>query len=169
MFTIPFVEVKVTKGLRRISGRRRSRSSTTLAFPLAVTLWSAGWENGGSRLTLRCWRTWLSGLTILWCGCWSRRLWCRGSWLTKIGVVCGKLVSGCNVSILTYTCNVSLHDLQQLFVGLLLIIIPRPSKRSIFWMSFFAIQKMDVSDPFFVSHFQVQKPHGRDTNGCARS
>ena len=97
MFTIPFVEVKVTKGLRRISGRRRSRSSTTLAFPLAVTLWSAGWENWGSRLTLGCWCTWFSGLTILRCRCWSRRLWCRGSWLTKIGVVGGELVSRVNL------------------------------------------------------------------------
>ena len=52
MFAIPFVEVKVTKGLGRIFGRRRSRPSTTLAFPFAMTLWIAGWENWGPGLPL---------------------------------------------------------------------------------------------------------------------
>ena len=111
MFAITLVEVEVAKGLRWVFGGRWSGPPATLALAFAMTLGIAGRQNWGSRLTFGCRSTWLSGLTILRSRCRCCRLRCRSSWLTKVGVVRGQLVSGCNVSFLTHMSNVSLHDL----------------------------------------------------------
>ena len=75
------------------------------------------------RLTFRRRSTWLSTLAIFWVRRRCSRFWSRSRGLAKVGVVCGELVSGCHVLVLTHFCHVPLHDFPELLVGLLPVVL----------------------------------------------